>query len=344
MIKKKILTLLVGFMFATTYIDVYADSNYKKTLINGDNKQISMELNKSYFKKADEAIIINENAGVDAISATPLAYLKDAPIIAVDGKKISNDILNYIKELEVKGVTIIGGVKNVSKSAEKQLHDMGININRIHGENRYETSQSIAEEMGKEKDISNVVVISNTAGLENAIAISNFACKKNAPIIWADDNSFRDTSDFVEEQEYDNVYAVGNSARFTYASKNEMNNVKIIKEMSRYETNIDTIKENNKNLDTIYTVNIDYGNRADISKYVSLPVVAAKEDIPILVCNDNFTYPQEEFIKKNVDKVIEVGEAVEPYSIIDTLKNKSFIRVYIIILAMIAILIRGVKA
>lgn len=346
MIKKTILTLLMGITVATTSISVYASENPKKVIINGSSKKISRELNEKAFKKADEAILINEDASIDAISATPLAYAKNAPIIPTSWKDMSKSTLDYIEDLGVKKITIIGGLKNVSKTIERDLTKKGIEVKRIYGDDRYETSKKIAKEMQKEVKVSKAVLMSSTSGLENAIAISDFACKNNMPILWGKDDALKDTIKFINKQDYKEIYAVGNSERFTHDVEEGIENVNLVKEINKYETNIDSIKEDHKDkdIDTIYTVNMDYGNYADITKYLSLPVVAAKEDIPILVCNENFTYSQEKFIEQNVDKIIEVGEEVGAYSIINILKGKSFIRVSILILLLIAIIIRGFKA
>ena len=84
MIKKFGVILSIGMLcFNSMKFDSYADEVYKRNLIKGNTRQISMELNESAFKKADEVFLINEEALVDGISLTPLAYAKNAPIIPV---------------------------------------------------------------------------------------------------------------------------------------------------------------------------------------------------------------------------------------------------------------------
>ena len=121
MIKKLAYVLLALFTMVTLSISVYANENYKKEFIKGTNGEISTIINKRAFKKADEVILINENASIDAISVTPLAYLKKAPIITTSYKNINQDTIDYLKDLGVKKVTIIGGLKSVSKKIKYKV-------------------------------------------------------------------------------------------------------------------------------------------------------------------------------------------------------------------------------
>lgn len=344
MIKKLAYVLLALFTMVTLSISVYANENYKKEFIKGTNGEISTIINKRAFKKADEVILINENASIDAISVTPLAYLKKAPIITTSYKNINQDTIDYLKDLGVKKVTIIGGLKSVSKTIENKIQGMEIEVERIYGNDRYETSQKIAKIMDKEEKVSEAIVISSLAGLENAIAISDLACKNNMPILWSNDNQIQDIANFVNKQNYKKVYALGNDERFTHNAKQYINNVELIKEMNRYDTNINDIKKLYNDINSIYTVNIEYGNNGDITKYLSLPAAAAHQNIPILICNENLTYNQEEFIKENVENVIEVGEKVGEYSVLNTFKSDAFFKAMIMVAVIIIIIIRGIKS
>ena len=344
MLKKLTSILLVSFTVITTSVNVYANENYKEEVIRGTNSEISQSINKKAFKEADEAILINENASIDAISVTPLAYLKKAPIITTSAKKISKENLDYLKELGVKKVTIVGGLESVSKRIDDELDLMEIDVQRIFGDDRYETSQKIATMMAEEENISEALVISSTAGIENAVSIADLACKNNLPILWSNDTQIQNVAHFVNSQNYKKVYALGSDERFTYNAKQYINNVEQIKEMNKYDTNINEIKELYTNTDTIYTVNIEYGNNGDITQYLSLPAAAAHQNIPILICNKNFTYNQEAFIKENVDNVIEVGAEIGHYSVFNTFKSDEFFKAVIVLAVVVLIIIRGFKA
>ena len=118
-----------------------------------------MKLNESAFKKADEAILINEDAIIDGISVTPLAYAKNAPIIPVKWKDIDKSTEDYLDKIGVKKITIIGSLQSVSKTSENHLKQLGYEVNRIYGDNRYDTSMKIATELNDIKEVNNIILI-----------------------------------------------------------------------------------------------------------------------------------------------------------------------------------------
>lgn len=350
MIKKTISAVSLSLLiFTSSTLNIFAEGNYKKELIEGSKREISMELNKSAFEKADEAILINEKSLVDGISATPLAYAKNAPIITTEWKKIDKKTTDYIKDLGVKKITIIGGLKAVSKTSEKKITDMGIEVERISGKNRYETSMEIASELDKIKNISEIYLINSNVGIENTLAIYDTAAKRNIPILWYNDGDFKDTKFFIRKYKIKKVYVVGDSEKFVYEVENSKAKIKtdieIVKGINKLDTNIDTIKDLHKDdIKKLYTAKVEYGNRSDASEYISLGVVAAKQNIPILITSDCFTYSQEKFMEKyNVEDIMQVGFEVGKYSIFNTLMSKNFISAMILIVLLVIIVVRGFK-
>ncbi|WP_042271303.1 cell wall-binding repeat-containing protein [[Clostridium] dakarense] len=350
MIKKTISAVSLSLLiFTSSTLNIFADSSYKKELIEGNKREISMELNKSAFKKADEAILINKDSLVDGISATPLAYAKDAPIITTEWKKIDKKTIDYIKDLGVKKITIIGGLKAVSKTSEKKLTDMGIEVERISGKNRFETAMEIASELNKIKNISEVYLINSRAGLENVLAIYDKAAKQNIPILWFNEENISNTKFFIRKYKIEKVHAVGDSEKFVYEVENSIAKIKadveIVKDINQFDTNINTIKESHKgDIKKLYTAKVEYGNRSDASEYISLGVVSAKQNIPILITSDSFSYSQEKFLEKsNVENVIQVGHEVSEYSVFNTLMSKNFISAMILIVLLVIIVVRAFK-
>ena len=323
MIKRRITGLVLSFILLISSCEnIFADSKYNKKLIDGDTKQISMTLNKDVFKKSDDIVLINENALIDAISATPLAYKLDAPIITTKSKKLDTETIDYIKELGAKRVTIIGGSRNVSKTIERNLQNIGLETNRIYGEDRYETSLMIAKEMNNiNKDISSLLIINKRTGLENALSIYSYAAKFNTPIVWSTDDDFKSIKKYIK--------------------KNSIKNIKIIKELNKSDTNIQMIKELQKGeIKELYTINAESNNIGCIS----LGVVAAKENMPILVTGEYLSYSQEKFIQKNnIKDLIQVGYETKDYSIINILISKNFISASILIVLILIIVFRAFK-
>lgn len=346
MIKKTISAISLSLLiFTSSALNIYADSKYNKSLIEGSSKEISMKLNKSVFEKADEAIFINEESLVDAISVTSLAYAKDAPIITTKWKNIDKKTLNYIEDLGVKKITIIGGLRAVSRTSERDLQEMGIEVERISGADRYETSLQVATELNKMNDVSSIFVINSRAGLENALSIYSYAAQNNMPIIWSNDDDFKKTKSYIKKNNIEKVYAIGDSEKFTDEITKSIEGVELIKEINKSDTNTNLIKQMQKgDIKDIYAVNVTYGNRSDNTECISLGVVAAKQNIPIMISSENFTYAQEKFLdKNNIKDIIQVGTETKDYSVVNTLMSKSFISASILIALITLIVFRAFK-
>lgn len=347
---KKIATLLflIPVICSATIGDVYAENGYTKSKIQGTSQEISLELNKSVFTKADEAILISEVLSTDAISVTPLAYLKNAPIITTEWKNLSDDIIDYLKELGVKKVTIIGGLNLISKTTEEQLKNMGYEVERITGSGPYQRSRKIANIMGQMIDVDKVIVISSRASITNGLAISSYAAQNNIPIILSDDRYMNQTISFLNAKGYDEVYGIGNYLRFTrYITDKFDGESKIIKEMIRQDMNIDIIEDTykGKKIDTIYSINADYENFGRLGEYISLGLVSAKQDIPVLISLEDYSRSQNQFIENNnIKNIITVSEEVGEYKASNILKNTRFISTVALIALLILIVIRGLRA
>lgn len=347
---KKIATLLclIPIICSTTLGEVYAQNGYTNSYIDKSAQEISLELNKSVFTEAEEVILISEKLATDALSATPLAYAKNAPIITTEWKKLDSEMIDYLKKLGVKKVTIVGGLNLISRTTEKQLIGMGYEVERIKGSGPFQRSRKMANIMGQTVDVDKAIIVSSKASVTEALAVATYASQNNMPIILSDDRFMGETTSFINAKGYEEVYAIGNSERFINAIRGKINNNKIvIKEMVKQDTNVKIIEDTykDKDIDTIYTVNVDYYNFGKMGEYNSLPLVAAKQDIPILICIDNYTASQKKLIEENnVKEVIAVGKTVGPYKIQNALKNKTLMSTIALIGLLLLLAYRGFKS
>ena len=85
---------------------------------------------------------------IDALNAGPYAGRLKAPVLLTKTKEMDAGTLAEIERLKAKEVIIIGGVNAVSEKVANQLKAKGLTVNRIFGENRYETALKVAEETG----------------------------------------------------------------------------------------------------------------------------------------------------------------------------------------------------
>ncbi|MFP3338865.1 cell wall-binding repeat-containing protein, partial [Micrococcus sp. SIMBA_131] len=101
-----------------------------------------------YGESIENVVLATGEDFPDALAAAPLAYYYNAPILLTEKKKLSKVTEAALTFLQVENVTIVGGKGAVSTSIENYLEDeLGIEVDRVAGKDRYETAAAIAKEL-----------------------------------------------------------------------------------------------------------------------------------------------------------------------------------------------------
>lgn len=129
---------------------------------------------------SDYAILVNGYTFADALAAGPLAKLLDAPILLTQKDVLPEVTKDEMNRLGVKKVYIIGGKGVVPDYVAKAT---GKTIERIAGDDRFETAVAVAEKL-KELGVSTEkVVIARSDDYADALAAA--AVKPAMPILFA---------------------------------------------------------------------------------------------------------------------------------------------------------------
>lgn len=81
----------------------------------------------------------------DAVSASAYAALTERPILLVSTDEIPQPTRRAVEELEATEATIVGGPAAVSEDVADELAGMGLTVERLAGDDRYETAKAVAE-------------------------------------------------------------------------------------------------------------------------------------------------------------------------------------------------------
>ena len=172
--------LLVSSIFLIPSNKVLAATTQR--LQGSDRYETSISISKSGWETSDNVILASGFDFPDALSAAPLAKQLNAPILLV-GKTLDTAINNELSRLQVKNVFIVGGEGIVSKSIKDQLSSKGITVTRLSGNDRYETSLSIANYIVDKFDIGTQIVVASGVGFPDALSIAPIAASKGMPIV-----------------------------------------------------------------------------------------------------------------------------------------------------------------
>lgn len=129
------------------------------------------------FKDADTCIIASGENFADSLSIGAFATKNGYPIVLVQKDKINDVTKQTLKDSKIKKCYIVGGENSVSKSLEKELPQV---IERIAGNDRYETSLKIADKFYK--DAQGAYLASGEV-FADSLAINLIAARFNVPLI-----------------------------------------------------------------------------------------------------------------------------------------------------------------
>ena len=150
------------------------------------------------------AVIASGEIFADALTIGAFAAREEYPILLVKKNEIPESINKAFKELGIKNVYLAGGVNTVSEKVAKDLPGL---IERIAGEDRFETAVKIAKEKfaGRES-----IFLANGQVFADALVISPVAGLLDMPILLTNaDRAPNTLTEYIEEENIKAITAVG---------------------------------------------------------------------------------------------------------------------------------------
>ena len=140
----------------------------------------------------------------DSLSISPYAAKMGYPILLVKQGKVTETVSKAFKELSINESYIVGGERAVSGKLEKELPKL---IERIGGNDRYETSAKIAD---KFFTTSNKAFLASGQVFADALVIGPVATNENAPILLTQKNDLpKAIRTNIARAKYDKITIVG---------------------------------------------------------------------------------------------------------------------------------------
>ena len=132
------------------------------------------------------AILVNaDKTLVDGLSASGLSGATNAPILLTKKDSLPKDTKERLEG--VNKVYIVGDIGVISKSVEDELKSNKIEVIRLGGDDRVETSYEVYKEIKKiNPDIDKVFLVNGYKGEADAMSVSPVASRDVAPIILTD--------------------------------------------------------------------------------------------------------------------------------------------------------------
>ena len=180
-------TLVGGENSISSSVEKSLASKFKTKRIAGTDRYKTSEMIVESTGKKEVGVATGKDFP-DALSSGAFLAKKNLPLLLVNGKTQTS------LPQGLKGLYTFGGKSSVANDFGK----------RIAGVNRYETSEKIAEELGK----SDVVVLASGTNFADALAAAPLAKKMNAPIVLVKKDSLSENAKKLVK-EAKKVYVVG---------------------------------------------------------------------------------------------------------------------------------------
>ena len=281
-IKRKSVILLYCFLLISFLVSSKVSAASSEVRIDGaDRYETSVNVSKDGWTQSDNVVLVSGENFPDAICAAPLAKKYNAPILITEGNKLNPLAYEEIKRLQAKNVFIVGGSGVISTDIEEQLKNSNLQVTRISGQDRYETSSKVAELIGA----SNGVILASGQNFPDALSIASIAGAKQMPILLTTANVLPDSvNNFINNNTINKYYVVGGTGAINDSVIQGLSNVKRLSGSDRYETNVSIINEFSKDLN-FNTVYFAYGGNFPDALCGSS--AAAKDSAPIVLLNSN---------------------------------------------------------
>ena len=313
---KEVMSIVAIALAAQTMMfnNAYATGNQiNEDKIVGTNRyETAIEVSKKGWPNgATNAVLVNDNSISDAISATPFANAKDAPILLTNKDTLNEETKQQLKDLGVKNVYIIGGENVVSNKIEEQLISENITVDRIQGSNRQATSIEIAKRLDQINNVKEVSVVNGYKGLADAVSIASISANENMPIILSETDKISDEAiEFIDDNNIAKSYIVGGESVVSNDLENKLPNSTRIAGNNRKETNAQVINTffTEKEINNLYVAKDGMQDESQLIDALAVGTLAAKTDSPVMIVGNVLDKSQKDLINsKQFKSITQIG-------------------------------------
>lgn len=263
----------------------------------------------------------------DALAGSVLGGLFKAPIVLTpvntddDGGDLNEDTEEALTALDPETITILGGEEAIEPDVEEALEEEfpDADIERIGGEDRFETAALISDELPN--DETDTAIVADGGDFADALVAGAIAASAQIPILltFEDGDLHPETRERLEDNDYDEVIIAGGTAALSEDVEEQIQeivgeeNTRRVAGDNRFETAVEFADEGMINFDfELDHINLATGN--DFPDALALGPHAGLDyngPAPILLTNTTedgqgeLTEPTEEYLEQIAPECIE---------------------------------------
>jgi len=213
-------------------------------IAGGNRYDTSAQTALNAYPDGAETVIIargdDEGNFADALAASYLAGVKNAPILLTSPGSLPQEIEEAIEQLGAKKAYVLGGELAVSQGVANKLKSLELEVERITGNNRYATAAAIAAKGGP---ADTAIVVSGFAPADSLVA-GSLAFSREYPILLVDKNSVSaETKKAIAELDIEKIIVIGGENAVSNAVYSELKAEERYAGQSRIETSLDVAEQ-----------------------------------------------------------------------------------------------------
>jgi putative cell wall-binding protein len=257
-----------------------------------DRFEVAVNLSKKGWPSGSNTVVLsNYLAFADALTAGPLAYKQNAPVLLTQPAQLTEKTKTEITRLKAKKVFVVGGAGSVSENVVSQLKQMGNTVERIGGKDRFEVSANIAKKLSNKGS----AVVANGLNFPDALSISPYASRNELPILLTKPKEMpKVISDQLIIKGVRSTIVVGGEASVSKDVLSKLPQARRIGGKDRFEVAVNIINQLGLNTDRVaVTTGMTFADALTGS------VFAAKNNMPLLLTTKDTLPASTEQLFKN---------------------------------------------
>ncbi|PYZ95866.1 hypothetical protein CR205_15910 [Alteribacter lacisalsi] len=161
-------------------VDVRFDAVEVERIFGENRFETAVEVSKTGWDASGTVVLASGHDFPDALAGGPLAYEHDAPVLLTHSDRLTEVTEEEIVRLGAQHAVILGGTMAVGEDVAEALEAHGIAVDRIGGENRYETAELIAHEL---ETSTTTAFIASGSDYPDALSAAPYAAGNGSPIL-----------------------------------------------------------------------------------------------------------------------------------------------------------------
>ncbi len=240
---KKIFSLFLSFFILGSMVLIQTNKVFGSTVITErlqgkDRFETAIAISMAGWPISENIVLATGENFPDALSAAPLAKQLNAPILLV-GKTLDSAIETEINRLKVINVYIVGGEGVVSNNIKEQLEGKNLTVTRLSGNDRYETSLTIANYIFDYFSVGSEIVVATGEGFPDALSIAPVAASMAMPILLSPKTELPESVQrYIIDKNVKKAFVVGGTGVLSERVMQQLPSPERVFGADRFETNI----------------------------------------------------------------------------------------------------------